>query len=150
MDPPPDDEDAKVIRSLVEKYRNTVSRSEKIRILTIFPHSWPCRKIMEKFGCSQRMATQAKHLVLEKGILSTPTLKMGKALPVEITEIVISFYKEDDISRPMRWKKDCFTIEKNGEKIKVQKKLVFSNLKETYRQFKDRYSETKIGFSKFA
>ena len=84
---------------------------------------------MEKFGCSQRMATQAKHLVLEKGILSTPNPKMGKALPVEITEMEISFYKEDDISRPMPGKKDCFTIEKNGEKIKVQKKLVLSNLK---------------------
>ena len=46
---------------------------------------------MEKYGCSQRMATQAKHLVLEKGILSTPNPKMGKAQPVEITEMVISF-----------------------------------------------------------
>ena len=96
------------------------------------------------------MATQAKHLVLGKGILSTPNPKMGKALPVEITEMVISFYKEDDISRPMPGKKDCFTIGKNGEKIKVQKKLVLSNLEETYRQFKDRYPETEIGFSKFA
>ena len=72
---------------------------------------------------------------------------MGKALPVEVTEMVISFCKEDDISRPMHG--NCFTIEKNGEKIKVQKKLVLSNLKETYRQFKDRYPDTKIGFSKF-
>ena len=148
MDPPADDENAPVIRSLIEKYRNTVSRSEKIRILTIFADSWSLRKIMEKFGCSQRMATQANYLVLEKGILSTPIPKMGKALPVEITEMVISFYKEDDISRPMLGKKDCFT--ENGEKIKVQKKLVLSNLKETYRQFKDRYPETKIGFSKFS
>ena len=64
--------------------------------------------------------------------------------------MVISFYKEDDISRPMPGKKDCFTIEKNGEKLKVQKKLVLSNLKETYRQFKDLYPETKLGFSKFS
>ena len=104
---------------------------------------------MGKFHCSQRMATQAKHLVLAKGILSTPNPKMGKAQPVEITEMVISFYKEEDISRPMPGTKDCFTIEKNGEKIKVQNKLVLSNLKETYRQFKDRYPETEIGFSKF-
>ena len=146
MDPPPDDENSPAIRSLIEKYRNTISRSEKIRILTIYADSWSRRKIMEKFGCSQRMATQAKHLVLEKGILSTPNPKLGKALPVEITEMIISFYKEDDISRPMLGNKDCFTIEKNGEKIKVQKKLVLSNLKETYRWFKERYPETKIGF----
>ena len=84
MDPPSDDENAPVIRSLIEKYRHTLSRSEKIRILTIFTDSWSLRKTMEKFGCSQRMATQAKHLVLAKGILSTPNPKMSKALPVEI------------------------------------------------------------------
>ena len=75
---------------------------------------------------------------------------MGKALPVEIRQMVISFYKVDDISKQMPGKKDCFTIEKNAEKVKVQKKLVLSNLKETYRQFKDRYPETKVGISKFA
>ena len=74
---------------------------------------------------------------------------MGKVLPVEIREMIISFCKEDEISRPMPGKK-TFTIEKNGEKIEVQKKLVISDLKETYRQFKDRYPETKIGFSNFA
>ena len=58
---------------------------------------------MEKFGCSQKMATEAKHVVLEKGILSTPNPKIDKGLPVEIREMVISFYKEDDISRPMPW-----------------------------------------------
>ena len=121
MDPLPDDENAPVIRSLVEKYRNTVSRSEKIRILTIFADSWSYRKIMEKFVCSQRMSTQVKHLVLEKGILSTPNPKMGKALPVKIREMVISFYKEDDISRPIPGRKYCFTIEKNGEKIKFRR-----------------------------
>ena len=89
MDPPPDDENAPVIRSLIEKYRNTVSRSEKMGILTIFADSWSHRKIIEKFGCLQGMATQAKHLVLEKGILSTPNPKMGKALPVEITEMTL-------------------------------------------------------------
>ena len=102
MDPLPGDENELAIRSLVEKYRNTVTRSEKIRMLTIFADSWSQRKIMEKFSCSQRMATQAIHLVLEKGILSTPNSKMGKALPVEITEMAISFYKEDDISREKR------------------------------------------------
>ena len=76
MDPPRDDENAQVIRSLVEKYRNTVSRSENIRTLTIFADSWSHRKIMEKSGRSQRMATQAKHLVLEKRVLSTPYPKM--------------------------------------------------------------------------
>ena len=119
--PPPYDENAPVIRSLIEKYRNTGSRGEQIRILTIFADSWSHRKIMEKFGCSQRMATQAKHLVLGKGILSTPNPKMGKALSVEITEMVISFYKEDDINRPMPGKKTVLQLKRMVKKLKFRK-----------------------------
>ena len=48
---------------------------------------------MEKFGCSQRMATQAMHLILEKQVLSTPNPKMGNAVPVEIREMVIFFIR---------------------------------------------------------
>ena len=121
MDPPTDDENALVIRSLIEKYRNTVSRSEKIRILTIFANNWSLGKIMEKFGCLQRIATQAKHLVLAKGILSTPNPKMGKALPVEITEMVTSFYKEDDISRPMPGKKTVLQLKRMVKKLKFRR-----------------------------
>ena len=92
----------------------------------------------------------SKASCIGKGNPVIPNQQMGKDLPVEIREMIVSFYKEDDISRPMPGKKDCFTIKKNGVKIKVQKRLVLSNLKETYRQFKDRYLEIKIGFSKFA
>ena len=52
-----------------------------------------------------------------KGNPVIPIPEMGKALPVDIREMIISFYKEDDISRRMLGKKDCFTIKKNGEKI---------------------------------
>ena len=76
---------------------------------------------MEKFGCSQRMATQAKHLVLAKRILSTPNSKMDKALPVEITEMVISFYREDDISRPMPGKKTVLQLKRIVKKLKFRK-----------------------------
>ena len=121
MDPPSDDENAPVRRSLVEKYQNTVSRGEKIRILTIFAESWSHRKILEKFGCPQRMATQAKHLAYwKRESCQSLTRKWVKTLPVEIREMVISFYKEDNISRPTPRKKDCFAIEKNGENLKVR------------------------------
>ena len=43
---------------------------------------------MPKFGCSNRMVT---HLAMEKGILSTRNLKIGKALEDETAEVVRMF-----------------------------------------------------------
>jgi len=40
------------------------------------------------FGCSQRMATQAKRLAIEKGILSTPNPKVGRGLEPDAVESV--------------------------------------------------------------
>ena len=148
-----DEEDSKadeIIQSLVTKYQTSLSRSEKITILTVFASSWSRRKMMAKFGCSQRMATQAKHLVIEKGILSTPNPKIGRTLEDDTANAVSAFYYEDDISRAMPGKKDCFSITKEGIKVKVQKRLVLANLKEIYAGFKDKYPDKKIGFSKFA
>ena len=63
---------------------------------------------------------------------------------------IIAFYHDfyhDFIYEPQL---DYFTIKRNGVKIKVQTRLFLSNPKETYKQFKDRYPDTKIGISKFA
>ena len=106
--------------------------------------------MMAKFGCSNRMATQSKHLALEKGILSTPNPKIGKALEDGTAEAVRAFYHHDDISRTMPGKKDCLSINIRGNKVKVQKRLILANLKEVYAQFKQKYPDKKIGFSKFA
>ena len=59
------------------------------------------------------------------------------------------FYK-GKISRVMSGKKDCMTIFQNGEKMKIQKRLVLGNLKEVYQQLKATNLERKVGFSKFA
>ena len=77
-----------VLTSLIQKYQNTLSRSHKITILTIFANTWSRRRIMKKFGCSQRMATQAKRLVIKKGILSTPNPKVGRRLEPDAVESV--------------------------------------------------------------
>lgn len=90
--------------------------------------------MMLKFGCSQRMATQEKQLFVEKGILSTPNPKMGKVLKDDTVKAVTAFHHEDDISRTMPGEKDCFSISKDGEKVKV---------KETYALFKEKYPEKK-------
>ena len=47
--------------------------------------------------------------------------------------------------------KDYVTIKNNdGEKLRVQKRLVYCNLKELFQSFKLKYPDCKVGFSKFA
>ena len=76
---------------------------------------------MNKFGCSQRMATQAKHLVIEKGILSIPNPKVGRGLEPDIVESVKKiFYKDNIKPRVMPGKKDYVTNLQNGEKMRIQ------------------------------
>lgn len=46
---------------------------QKIMILTLAPLSWSMRKIEKFFECSFHLARQAKILVSEKGLMSTPS-----------------------------------------------------------------------------
>ena len=48
--------------------------------------------IIEKLGCSHRMAVQAKRLASERGILATQDSKRGRLLAAEIAECVKSLY----------------------------------------------------------
>ena len=153
MDVSSDEEDGmpgEIVQKLIAKFHSTESRSEKITVLTIFAQTWIRRKMMSKFGCSQRMATQAKHLSFEKGILATPNPKTGKKLPENVTAAVEMFYRQDDISRVMPGKKDCLSILRDGNKTLFQKRLVLGNLKEIYQTFKSQHPSMKISFSKFA
>ena len=85
--------------------------------------------MMLEFGCSQRMATQAKHLAIQKGILAAPNPKAGKRLATETISSIETFYRHDDISRVMPGKKDSFSILRDRAKMHVQKRLVLGNLK---------------------
>lgn len=46
--------------------------------------------------------------------------------------------------------RDFVTIRRNGQKERLQKRLVLCNLKELYTCFKDSNPDVKVGFSKFA
>ena len=65
---------------------------------------------MKEFGASIYMARQAKKLVLEKGILSSPNPKPGKALPERIKQLVLEVYLGDEISRMLPGRKDCVSV----------------------------------------
>ena len=144
-------DESEIIMQLKEKFNSSVKRSEKLRILTVLPKSWSLKKTMQVFGVTKYMAKQAKKLVQEKGVLSSPNPKAGKSLSRSTEEQVTSFYRSDEISRMMPGKKDTVSVvTADGKRVSHQKRLLLCNLKEAYEQFKMHNPEVKIGFSKFA
>ena len=140
-----------IISQLKEKFRSTVRRSEKVKILTALPKSWSVRKIVKEFGASNYMARQAKKLVLEKGFLSSPNPKPGNPLPERTKQLVLDVYLSDDISRMQPGMKNtvsCMNAE--GRRVTEQKRLLLCNLKEAYQHFKSLHPDAKVGFSTFA
>lgn len=156
MDDSVDDEivqsaESEMICQLKEKFCSSTSRSEKIQILTILPKSWSIRKIAKEFEAPNFMVRKAKLLVKEKGILSSPNFKPGKSLPENVINIVREFYECDLISRMMPGQKDYVSVKDlSGNRIQKQKRLILCNLKEAYALFKQKHTDNKIGFSKFA
>ena len=57
-----------------------------------------------------RMATTAKQLGFENGVLSTPNLKTGIAIPQTTVELVQNFYKHYDVSRIMPGRKAALIL----------------------------------------
>ena len=87
---------------------------------------------------STYMAQKSKKLINEKGVLSLPDPKPGPSLLPETVDIVHAFYESDDISRVMPGKKDFVSVKKEGKRVHVQKRLVLSNLREVYHEFKEK------------
>ena len=69
---------------------------------------------MLRLGCRNRMATEAQHLALEKGIISNPNPSSGKAVEEDTADTVREFHHHDTISRTMPGKKDCLNVSIGG------------------------------------
>lgn len=140
-----------IIEQLKRKFQEAETSADKYLILTTLPKSWSARKIEKEFNASYYMANRSKILQEEKGVLSTPNVKLGSMiLSEETVNLVQTFYEEDDISRVCSGKRDFVTISSDNVRISKQRRLVLCNLKEVYQIFKQKYSNIKIGFSKFA
>lgn len=97
------------------------------------------------------MVNVAKKLQKEKGILSVPGVKNGRNLSSDNIDLITQYYRNDENSRQLPGMKDYVTIKKDdGAKEKVQKRLVYCNLKELYQSFKLEFPNCQVGFSKFA
>ena len=128
----------------------STERSEKVQVLTVLPKSWSIRKVQKTFGASNYMVRKAKELVEQKGILSIPNPKPGKALQEDTVDIITKLYESDEVSRLMPGRKDFVSVKQAGQRVHVQKRLVLSNSKEVYQLFKERFPTEIIGFYKFA
>ena len=145
------DDGKEMIDQLKEKFQSTTHKGEQLQILTVLPKSWSVKQVQEEFSVTNYMARQSKALVREKGILSLPNPKRGPSLPPETIKLVCEFYQSDENSRVMPGRKDFVSVrEEGGRRLHVQKRLVLSNLKEVYCEFKAKFPSKKIGFSRFA
>lgn len=139
-----------IMAKLKEKYiEDDCSRMDKIRILTVLPNSWSVQQIMDEFETNKYIVLQAKELAAEKGLLATPNIKSGNRLDPEIKEEVLQFFEDDDISRAMPGQRDYVSVNNNGKRQQIQKRLLLTSLRETYKRYKE-LSKNKIGFSTFA
>lgn len=142
-----------IISQLKKKFDESTDRDTKIKVLSICCPIWSTAKVHEIFGGSASiyMINQTKELVKQQGILCNTVKKIGsKTLDENTRNIVQEHYRSDDISRASPGMRDCVSYRENGERVSVQRRLIMMNLKEAYELFKAKYSECKIGFSKFA
>ncbi|KAJ8884164.1 hypothetical protein PR048_016021 [Dryococelus australis] len=129
-----------------EKLKITQNRQQKIRLLTSIPISCSRQRIMEEFEVSEYAVRQSRQILNEKGILSTPKPRVGKAFNLETAEQVRNCYENDANSRIMPGKKDIVSFARNVHK---QKRLILTNLRELYAAFIFKFAESIIQLSKF-
>lgn len=106
-------DESEILTQLKGKFA-TAGKSEKLQIFTILPQSCPIRKLRVEFGTSNWVSRKAKHLVKEKGIMSSPNPKPGHSLPVSTVDLGTRFYENDENSRLMPGKKIAFQLELRG------------------------------------
>ena len=138
-----------VLEELKEKFNKSESYQERVQILTLSPFT--IDKTMKEFGTTNYLVKKSRAVKKEAGVLRLCNKKQGKCLSKELEEEVVKFYESDENSRICPGMKDTISMRnKNGEKVKYQKRLVLSNLNELYSSWKEANPEKKIGFSKFA
>ncbi|CAG9765987.1 unnamed protein product [Ceutorhynchus assimilis] len=135
----------------VKKKISTVDYKNKINLISIAPKSWSRERTAKELNVSPNTVRTARQAMKNDEIL--PYIKnenkQGRhSLSKEMSEKIIQFYLENDISRPCP--EYVSVKDDNGNRIHMQKRLILSNLKEIYTFFKEQNPAAQIGFSKFA
>lgn len=151
----PSDAGNQMIVQLKEKFDDETSdRNMEIKILSVLPKDWTSGDFQREFGenAPLNIYYSTKKLVKYHGILCEPTKKISpKRIDEAIVKKVRDHYYSDSISRACPGIRDyVLKADKDGEKEKVQRRLVLMNLYEAYILYKEQFPSDNIGFSKFA
>lgn len=144
-----ENDEVSIVQKLKKRYNTPEDKTMRIRILTIFSH-WSFRKIKQHFEATNQMIIVAKRTAAEKGILFIPNPKTHPTLERSIIESIIAFYQSDTQSRVLPGQKDTVSVKIDGQKVRMQKRLILNNLKELFQEFKSANPGVKCSFSKFA
>ena len=81
----------------------------------------------------------------------TPTTAAPRDITQQVKDLVIQFYKQDDISRQLPGWMDVINVKDplTGEKTTIPKRLMNLNLREAFAVFKETHPDVQIGLSKF-
>lgn len=138
-------------KNLIEDLKKKMlisKRPQKIQILTLVPKTWSIQRTMCEFGVSEYLVRQARHLKNEIGILALPKQTEGKKISDEVKQRIKEFYEDDEFSRMCPGMKDFVSVRIEGEKVKKNKRLLLSNLKEIFIAYREKHGP-EVGFSKF-
>ena len=118
-----------------------------MQLPTLAPKSWTIRYKADYFDVSRYLVQKAFKLRDDKGICSMPPKIAGKLLPPWVITNIRQFYEDDQNSRLLPGKQEFVSVARNEH---VQKRLLLSNLKELYQEFKNTFPQFKVvRFSKF-
>ena len=144
-----EDSDLKILmHELKSKFKNSTYH-EKIQILTLKPASWTTENTMKFFDTTKHSVKKAINLKKEEGILSKPMRAKRKGISSEDIQQVLSFFEDDEFSRPLPGKKDYVSVRIGGEKQQMQKRLLLGNLSELFEAFKKNHPTIKLSFARF-
>ena len=138
-----------LVQAIKDKLKVSPGKQQKLKLLTIAPKSWTIARTAEEFGVTNYLVRRARELRNIHGIIPDVQPGMGRRLPQDVIDKVVSFFNFDDISRIMPGKKDFKSVKEGGERVQKQKRLILMNLNEAFQLFKDKHPDVKLGLSKF-
>ena len=131
------------------KFKESNSYAKRVQILTL--SSYIIERTVSKFGATNYLVKKSRSIKKELGILGECAKSKGKAISQILQNMIIDYYKRNEISRMCPGKKQKIGVRNlDGEKEYHQKRLVLCNRKELYSNFKKENPGIKIGFSSFA
>ena len=89
---------------LIKEKLEISSPRDQIKILTLTPESWSIKKTVQDFGVTEYKVKCARELKKERGILTEPKLKVGKALSGDVSEKAIFINKVSIQNIILKWK----------------------------------------------